>query len=81
MPRSKERKNWQRQNQSRRHNEVAQVKPKEVRAAREFLRKRGVRGVSPRQFARSAQETGDNYQALLDKLAGVARRTIDANND
>lgn len=56
---------------------MAQVKPKEVRAAREFLRKRGVRGVSPRQFARSAMETGANYQTLLDKLAGVARRKLD----
>lgn len=55
---------------------MAQVKPKEVRAAREFLRKRGVRGVSPRQFARSAMETGDSYQTLLDRLAGVARRKL-----
>jgi hypothetical protein len=58
---------------------VAQVKPKDVRAAREFLRKRGVRDVSPRQFARSAQETGISYQALLGKLAGVARRKLDGN--
>ena len=56
---------------------MAQVKPKEVRAAREFLRKRGVRGVSPRQFARSSMETGASYQTLLDKLAGVARRKLD----
>lgn len=55
---------------------MAQVKPKEVRAAREFLRKRGVRGVSPRQFARSAEETGISYQTLLDKLAGVAKRKL-----
>jgi hypothetical protein len=55
------------------------VKPKEVRAAREFLRKRGVRGVSPRNFARSANETGITYQALLDGLAGVARRELDGN--
>ena len=61
---------------------MAQVKPKEVRAAREFLRKRGVRGVSPRQFARSSEETGIPYQTLLDKLAGVAKRKLkDANND
>lgn len=59
---------------------MEKVKPKDVRAAREFLRKRGVRGVSPRQFARSAQETGSNYQALLDNLAGVARRKLDASN-
>jgi DNA-binding transcriptional regulator YbjK len=59
---------------------VEKVKPKDVRAAREFLRKRGVRGVSPRQFARSAQETGSNYQTLLDNLAGVARRKLDASN-
>jgi hypothetical protein len=58
---------------------VAQVKPKDVRAAREFLRKRGVRGVSPRQFARSSVETGVSYQTLLDKLAGVARRKLDEN--
>lgn len=57
------------------------VKPKDVRAAREFLRKRGVRGVSPRQFARSAVETGASYQTLLDKLAGVARRKLNANDN
>jgi hypothetical protein len=55
---------------------VAQVKPKDVRAAREFLRKRGVRGVSPRKFAQSATEAGASYQTLLDKLAGVARRKL-----
>ncbi len=57
------------------------VKPKDVRAAREFLRKRGVRGVSPRQFARSANETGITYQTLLDSLAGVAKRKLNANNN
>ena len=57
------------------------VKPTDVRAAREFLRKRGVRGVSPKQFARSALEAGVSYQALLGKLAGVARRKIDASNN
>lgn len=56
------------------------VKPSDVRAAREFLRKRGVRGLSPRQFARSSIETGATYQTLLDKLAGVARRKLDASN-
>jgi len=56
---------------------VENVKPKDVRAAREFLRKRGVRGVSPRQFARSSKESGISYQALLDSLAGVARRKLD----
>jgi hypothetical protein len=60
---------------------VAQVKPKEVRAAREFLRKRGVRGVSPRQFARSAEETGVSFQTLLDKLAGVAKRKLENATD
>jgi len=55
---------------------VDNVKPADVRAAREFLRKRGVRGVSPRQFARSATEAGMSYQALLDKLAGVAKRKV-----
>lgn len=57
------------------------VKPKDVRAAREFLRKRGVRGVSPRQFARSSVETGINYQALLDNLAGVAKRKLENDNN
>jgi hypothetical protein len=57
--------------------EATKVKPKDVRAAREFLRKRGVRGVSPRQFARSAMETGATYQTLLDKLAGVAKRKLE----
>ncbi len=60
---------------------MAQIKPKDVRAAREFLRKRGVRGVSPRQFARSAQETGATYSTLLDKLAGVATRKLKNAND
>ncbi|MHC4312603.1 MAG: hypothetical protein ACYSW3_09095 [Planctomycetota bacterium] len=60
---------------------MAQVKPKEVRAAREFLRKRGVRGVSPRQFARSAEETGVSFQTLLDKLAGVAKRKLENATD
>lgn len=60
--------------------ETTKVKPKDVRAAREFLRKRGVRGVSPRLFARSAQETGVSYQTLLDKLAGVARRKLNASD-
>lgn len=55
---------------------ATQVKPKDVRAAREFLRKRGVRGVSPRKFARSALETGMDYKTLLEKLAGVARRKL-----
>lgn len=52
------------------------VKPKDVRAAREFLRKRGVKGISPRLFARSAQETGMSYTTLLAQLAGVARRKL-----
>ena len=56
---------------------MEKVKPKDVRAAREFLRKRGVRGVSPRLFARSALETGATYQTLLDKLAGVAKRKME----
>ena len=50
--------------------------PKDVRAAREFLRKRGVRGLPPRMFARSAIEAGVDYKTLLDKLAGVARRQL-----
>lgn len=52
------------------------VKPKDVRAAREFLRKRGIKGISPRMFARSAMETGLSYQTLLAQLAGVARRKL-----
>lgn len=55
---------------------MEKIKPKDVRAAREFLRKRGVRGVSPRQFAKSSQETGIPYQSLLDSLAGVAKRKL-----
>lgn len=55
------------------------VLPEDVRGAREFLRKRGVRGVSPRAFARSSLETGMTYQALLDSLAGVARRKLGDN--
>ncbi len=53
---------------------MATVKPADVRAAREFLRKRGIKGVSPRKFAASAKETGMNFRALLDFLAGVAKR-------
>ncbi len=51
---------------------MATVKPAEVRAAREFLRKRGIKGLSPRKFAGSAQENGVSYRALLDQIAGVA---------
>ena len=50
---------------------MAHVKPEDVRAARAFLRKLGVRNVSPRKFARSSQETGLSYRALLEFLAGV----------
>jgi hypothetical protein len=50
------------------------IKPAEVRAAREFLRKRGVRGVSPRKFALSAQETGLNFRQLLEFLQGVRKK-------
>lgn len=57
------------------------VRPADVRAAREFLRKRGVRGVSPQQFARSAKESGVPFQTLLDKLAGVARRKARASDN
>jgi hypothetical protein len=60
---------------------VEQVTAKDVRAAREFLRKRGVRGVSPRQFASSANEAGITYTTLLESLAGVARRKLDGNNN
>jgi hypothetical protein len=60
---------------------VEQVRPKDVRAAREFLRKRGVRGVSPRKFAQSSEESGMSYETLLDGLAGVARRKLDGNSN
>lgn len=49
------------------------TKADDVRSAREFLRKRGIKGVSPRKFARSAEELDVNYRALLDILAGVAK--------
>lgn len=50
------------------------VKPADVRAAREFLRKRGVKGVSPRKFALSSEETGLDYRQLLEFLKGVNRK-------
>lgn len=50
------------------------VKPADVRAAREFLRKRGVKGVSPRKFALSSQETGLDFRQLLDFIKGVNRK-------
>lgn len=56
---------------------TAKVKPADVRAAREFLRKRGIRGLSPYKFARSSEETGMSYRSLLGYLAGVARKTED----
>lgn len=56
---------------------AAKVKPADVRAAREFLRKRGVRGFSPYKFARSSMETGMSYRSLLTYLAGVARKVED----
>ena len=52
------------------------IKPKEVRAAREFLRKRGVRGLSPRKFAQASEETGKPFNDLLASIAGVARRKL-----
>lgn len=56
------------------------IAPREVRAAREFLRKRGVRGLPPRQFAQSSQETGLSFSELLQSLAAVARRKRNGNN-
>jgi hypothetical protein len=50
------------------------VKPADVRAAREFLRKRGIKGVSPRKFALSSQETGLDFRQLLEFLRGVKRK-------
>lgn len=58
---------------------MVEVKPKDIRAAREFLRKRGIRGLSPRSFARSSKEAGMSYQTLLEALAGVARRKLNGN--
>jgi hypothetical protein len=57
--------------------DTANLKPSDVRAAREFLRKRGVRGVSPRKFAHASMEAGVSYQTLLEKLAGVAQRKLE----
>lgn len=56
------------------------VTPKQVRAAREFLRKRGVRGLSPRKFARASHETDLPYQDLLKSLSKVARRKLDVHS-
>jgi len=50
------------------------VKAEDVRAAREFLRKRGIRGVSPRKFALSAIETGKNFRQMLAFLQGVKKK-------
>lgn len=58
----------------KRDRRVTAVKPADVRAARTFLRKRGVRGVSPRKFALSAKETGMNFRQLLELLKGVRRK-------
>lgn len=55
------------------------IKPDDVRSAREFLRKRGVRGLSPRKFAHASDEAGLSYSKLLTSLGGLARRKIDAN--
>lgn len=56
------------------------ITPKEVRAAREFLRKRGVRGLSPRKFAQASQEADLPYQELLTSLSKVARRKLDVHS-
>jgi len=45
----------------------------DVRSAKEFLRKRGIRGISPRKFARAAVEAGSSYRGLVDFLSGVIR--------
>jgi len=53
------------------------MKPQEVREAREFLRKRGIRGTSPRTFAQASNESGLSFKALLDFRAGVVEKVID----
>lgn len=59
---------------------AAAVKPADVRAAREFLRKRGVRGVSPRKFALSSVETGMNFRQLLEFIQGVRSKYANDNS-
>ena len=56
------------------------VKPEDVRAVREFLRKRGIRGVSARKFALSSLETGKNFRQLLEFLQGVRDKANGTNS-
>lgn len=49
--------------------------PAEIRAAREFLRKRGIKGLTPHKFHRASVETGLDYRRLLAFLQEVAKMT------
>ena len=45
--------------------------PKEVRAARAFLTKKGIRTLSPRKFADSAKELNTGFRDLLHLLGRI----------
>lgn len=49
--------------------------PAEIRAAREFLRKRGIKGITARKFHLASIETGLDYRRLLAFLQDVAKQT------
>jgi len=44
---------------------MTQPVPKEIRAARAFLTKKGIRTISPRKFASSAKELDMGFNPLL----------------
>lgn len=48
-----------------------QIKPEEIRAARAYLRRRGVGSaeIPPRRFAAAAKETGKTFSELLRLIA------------
>lgn len=45
--------------------------PKEIRAARAFLTKKGIRSLSPRKFADSAKELNTGFKDLLRLLGRI----------
>ena len=51
---------------------------KTVRAAKGFLQKRGVKGISPREFAEASTESGQSFAELLKSLAEKANDVTSA---
>ena len=54
------------------------LKNKEIRAAKEFLRKRGVKGVSAKDFAEASEESGQSFSELLKSMSVIAKSLTNA---